>query len=176
MIMPSRTEALAKRYCEEAIQSYGVPFPDWFYYLSHHSCNQLDHCLRIQVPRRKPYFVCARCAGSYLGFLIGFLGILIWNMIPYLALEFIMLTFAMPVIVDWGSQYLSNRTSTNRLRLITGFLYGFVLPLIMFQIGYWAFVDAQRVVIPLVGYTSNKKIKNTKNTYNYSLNKSSRWR
>ena len=72
MKLNSFEETRKKRY-HEVNEKYGGNLPSWFLILSHHYCDELDHCLRVQIGAHRPIFICARCFGAYLGFIIGFL-------------------------------------------------------------------------------------------------------
>lgn len=86
-----------------------------------------NHWFTIRVLGRELH-VCARCSGTVLGFLA--LQVLIQSMklldhpIP-LNLGFIVsIILALPSIVDWTTQSLGFRQSTNRLRSAAGFCSG----------------------------------------------------
>ena len=80
------------------------------------------------------YYVCARCAGLYLGVLVGFPSSLVLiflistlHILGDLLSTLIALLFALPTILDWTTQRLALRESTNPLRFISAFLAGFAL-------------------------------------------------
>lgn len=74
--------------------------------------------------------VCARDLGIYTALLIGAFIFAFWKKIdntqvPELKYFIIAL---IPIAIDGGTQLIGLRTSTNPLRLITGFIAGFVVP------------------------------------------------
>lgn len=80
--------------------------------------------------------VCARCAGAYLGFYIGYLLLPMRKKEacgpPNLWITFLMVA---PMIFDAGTQLIGLRTSTNELRLVTGLLFGAALvPLLVYSL------------------------------------------
>lgn len=82
----------------------------------------------------KLYYVCARCSGLYLGIILGFaLSLLIRFTIPEimnlgdLVTDLLCLAIAMPTLIDWITQRLALRESTNRIRFTTALLAGFSL-------------------------------------------------
>ncbi|RLI51955.1 hypothetical protein DRO61_01050 [Candidatus Bathyarchaeota archaeon] len=74
--------------------------------------------------------LCARCSGVVLGFIffkslstplfMSFSSIVI----PIKTGFILAIIFALPAVVDWMTQVVGLRESTNRLRIITGFLEG----------------------------------------------------
>ncbi|MDQ1087090.1 DUF2085 domain-containing protein [Siphonobacter sp. SORGH_AS_1065] len=68
----------------------------------------------------KPFPVCARCTGLYLGYGSGIvLALFFWSWVSYAAILLLI-----PLIVDSLTQSWQWRTSTNPLRFITGLLGG----------------------------------------------------
>ena len=63
--------------------------------------------------------VCARCAGIYIGYVIGIVGV-------YTGLKSSLLTWMamVPLIIDGSVQWIFEYESTNIRRLITGILFG----------------------------------------------------
>jgi len=97
-----------------------------FNYVGHLVCHQLPERTLWIGGRYLP--VCARCTGAYLGFYIGYL------LLPMRKNEacgppnlWITLFMVSPMMVDAGTQFISLRTSTNELRLVTGLLFGVAL-------------------------------------------------
>ena len=98
----------------------------WLYLLlAHHPPCQINRTFRIQVGDRV-LNICSRCLGQWIGFAL----VIIWslNAVPVeRGLGQSLLVFGLlplPVAVDWSTQTLGLRESTNPLRALTGFLYG----------------------------------------------------
>ncbi|MBD3262100.1 MAG: DUF2085 domain-containing protein [Candidatus Altiarchaeales archaeon] len=77
------------------------------------------------------FAVCTRCLGIYMGLFIGstaclFFGEQAAHKQPPL---WFLILFASPMMVDGGTQLIGLRESSNHLRIITGTLFGFILPL-----------------------------------------------
>lgn len=79
--------------------------------------------------------LCARCSGVVLGFL-SLKALLIAlvssldNFIPFQTGFSISLILALPAIIDWTTQSLGFRESTNNLRVLTGFFEGVAVGLL----------------------------------------------
>ncbi|RLF11838.1 MAG: hypothetical protein DRJ98_02300 [Thermoprotei archaeon] len=86
------------------------------------------HWVTVKVGS-KSIRVCARCTGCIVGFFSLLFLTLHVNfeffraLSPYLQLT-VCLLLAMPAMVDWLTQTYGLRSSTNKLRIITGFLEG----------------------------------------------------
>jgi len=106
----------------------GLPSPpDWEILIAHHFPNRYSRTIALRI-RRRSYHFCARCSGE----LVGFLGLIV----PFLALPSVGATFSSPFggivlgvfpsvpLVDWLSQTLGRRESTNGLRVASGILLG----------------------------------------------------
>jgi len=93
--------------------------------LAHHPPCQINRTFRIQVGDRI-LNICSRCLGQWIGFAL----VIIWslNAIPIergLGQSFLVFgLLPLPIAVDWSTQTLGLRESTNPLRALTGFLYG----------------------------------------------------
>jgi uncharacterized membrane protein len=85
--------------------------------IEHHPPWRRDRCLCLSLMGRHVY-LCARCTGTALGFIAGSLIDL-----ESPGLYFVVL-LALPAIIDWGTQKLSLRESTNMIRVLTGFSLG----------------------------------------------------
>jgi len=87
-------------------------------------------CLCHRRPERSiPFFgvekyLCARCLGLSLG---GSLGIVL-NQIDFFVSPILTLLLLVPMLIDGFSQAFQLRESNNKLRLLTGFLFGFGMP------------------------------------------------
>ncbi|HLT24041.1 MAG TPA: DUF2085 domain-containing protein [Ignavibacteria bacterium] len=95
------------------------------------SCHRIPS--RSFFYKGKQFPVCARCTGTYIGFLS----------MPFFVFDLIYLSwlwtfiFILPTIVDGLTQAFMNRESNNTLRLITGFTYGVGLMSLASLIGKW---------------------------------------
>lgn len=85
--------------------------------VEHHPPWLRDRCLHIRVMGADVY-PCARCTGTVLGLASVMLTATTMDnlMIPWL--------LALPAFLDWGTQKLGLRESSNRLRLVTGYMLG----------------------------------------------------
>jgi len=76
-------------------------------------------------------YLCARCLGLLLG---GIIGILIFYL-NFIVMPIFGFLCLIPMLIDGFSQALRLRESTNELRLITGFLFGFgMIPVLNFLV------------------------------------------
>ena len=90
-------------------------------------------CLCHRKPERSiPFFgleryLCARCLGLLIG---GTLGLILnqFNFFIPLVFSLVLLT---PLLIDGFSQAFQRRESNNRLRVVTGFLFGLGLPSVL---------------------------------------------
>ena len=73
-------------------------------------------------------YLCARDLGIFMGALFGGLIFYIFNFTTNL---WILLLFMIPMIADGSTQLLGWRESINPLRLLTGFLFGFALLILL---------------------------------------------
>jgi len=79
-----------------------------------------ERCIHI---KGQPFPLCARCMAALLGYLgVPFCLFLIHNFTFSIFLTGIFLLF--PLIIDGYTQLKGNRESTNRLRILTGLLFG----------------------------------------------------
>ncbi|MHA1713909.1 MAG: DUF2085 domain-containing protein, partial [Candidatus Ranarchaeia archaeon] len=85
----------------------------------------------------RPIFLCARCLGAYIGFIIGSLLLLFQIKIPSPYIEAVMYLFAAPAMIDWSTQTFGIRQSKNSIRIPTGVLYGFALPITFYELVFW---------------------------------------
>lgn len=93
------------------------------------------HAFRVHFDGRL-YYVCARCSGLYLGVVLGLpLTLALAFAMPFLLhlgdvpTDLVCLGLGLPTMIDWSTQRLALRESTNRLRFATAFLAGFSLVL-----------------------------------------------
>lgn len=85
--------------------------------VEHHPPWLRDRCLHVRVLGVDIY-PCARCTGTVLG--------LASIMLTALTLDYLMIPWllALPAFLDWGTQKLGLRESSNKLRLVTGYMLG----------------------------------------------------
>lgn len=100
-------------------------------------CHQLPE--RTIAFQGHPLPVCARDTGIYLGFLISFLYMRLThhrreNLLPSKTIMAIAVLFIAVMGFDGVTSYLGLRTTTNEIRLITGLLTGFALPVFLFPV------------------------------------------
>jgi len=92
----------------------------WFFLLSHHPAQMLNHTLHFRVGERDVY-LCARCTGYFLGFIVSFF---IFSTLPSSIAFVLMILFPFPATIDWATQTLGIRESKNWIRVGTGYLLG----------------------------------------------------
>ncbi len=129
--------------------------------LSHHPPSLYGHCLRVTFMGRSIY-LCGRCAGIYGGlfFGLGFLVLFHINLTPSWFWFMFSLVLGFSTVVDWMSQRLTPRKTTNHIRAVTGFLSGFGLAVI-FLLGDLSYMMVALAVmassIGIVGMIENKR-------------------
>ena len=77
--------------------------------------------------RGRQFPVCARCTGIYVALPTGIAAVMAWDILQglsFLASLYLCALLPVPMAVDGGTQLLFSRESTNRLRIVTGFLGG----------------------------------------------------
>lgn len=96
--------------------------------LAHHPPCQLNRTFRIRVGG-KTVDVCSRCLGQWFGFLSSLIWGLIFMPVDRGLAEGLLVfgLLPLPVAVDWSTQTLGLRESTNLVRVLTGLLYGVAL-------------------------------------------------
>ncbi len=101
--------------------------------LSHHPPSMYGHCLRLSF-RGHSLYLCGRCTGIYGGLGIGLLLLFILriNLQPGWLWFAIALIMGFSTVIDWMSQRLTPRKTTNLIRAGTGFMSGFGLAIVFF--------------------------------------------
>lgn len=101
--------------------------------LSHHPPSMYGHCLRVTILGRSLYF-CGRCSGIYGGLGLGLLTLFMFRipLEPDWFWFFLSVSLGYTTIVDWMSQRLTPRKTTNFVRASTGFLSGLALAIIFY--------------------------------------------
>jgi uncharacterized membrane protein len=129
--------------------------------LSHHPPSMYGHCLRVSIMGRSLY-LCGRCSGIYGGLGVGLLFLVIFQiqLNPEWLWFLISLALGFTTIVDWMSQRLTPRKTTNLTRASTGFMSGVALAII-FLLGNLAYMlvtlAAMSASIGLVGLIENRR-------------------
>ena len=129
--------------------------------LSHHPPSMYGHCLRLSIMGRSLYF-CGRCSGIYGGLGIGllFLFIFQFQLTPDWFWFFTAVALGFTTVIDWMSQRLTPRKTTNFVRASTGFLSGLGLAII-FYLGNLAYMLVALAVmsasIGIVGLVENRR-------------------
>lgn len=101
--------------------------------LSHHPPSMYGHCLRVSFMGRSLY-LCGRCSGIYGGLGGGLLFLFIFQiqLNPEWFWFFIAVVLGYTTIIDWMSQRLTPRKTTNFVRATTGFMSGLALAIIFY--------------------------------------------
>jgi uncharacterized membrane protein len=129
--------------------------------LSHHPPSLYGHCLRVSI-RGHSLYLCGRCTGIYGGLVIGLLVFFLFNMklTPIWLWFLISVILGFATVVDWMSQRLTPRKTTNNIRALTGFCSGFGLA-IVFYLGDLAYMlvalAIMSVSVGLVGLIENRR-------------------
>ena len=97
------------------------------YLIAHHTPDRYSRTIVVRV-RRRPYHLCARCSGQVVGFALY---LAVFFVVPggasFLLVPAALLSvalFPIPAAVDWITQALGRRESTNGLRFASGGLLG----------------------------------------------------
>ncbi len=134
--------------------------------LSHHPPSQYGHCLRVSFRGHSIYF-CGRCSGIYGGLGLGLIMLFLFNAVlePDWLWFMISLAVGFATVVDWVSQRLTPRKTTNFVRAITGFLSGFCLALI-FYLGNLLYMLVALAIMGVtvggVGFVENRRLRREK--------------
>ncbi|TFG34905.1 DUF2085 domain-containing protein [Candidatus Thorarchaeota archaeon] len=129
--------------------------------LSHHPPSLYGHCLRVSFMGRSLY-LCGRCTGIYggLGFGIVFLILLNISLTPSWFWFLLSVVLGFSTVVDWMSQRLTPRKTTNHVRAITGFFSGFGLAVI-FLLGDLLYMMVTLAImagsVGIVGIVENRR-------------------
>jgi uncharacterized membrane protein len=101
--------------------------------LSHHPPSMYAHCLRVTILGRSLYF-CGRCSGIYGGLGLGLILLFALRvpLTPDWFWFFLAVALGYTTIVDWMSQRLTPRKTTNFVRASTGFMSGLALAIIFY--------------------------------------------
>ena len=129
--------------------------------LSHHPPSMFGHCLRVSFMGRSLY-LCGRCSGIYAGLGGGLLFLFIFQiqLNPEWLWFFVAVALGYTTIIDWMSQRLTPRKTTNFTRAATGFMSGLALAIIFFlaNLAYMLVALASMSAsIGLVGLIENRR-------------------
>ncbi|NHJ13806.1 MAG: DUF2085 domain-containing protein [Candidatus Thorarchaeota archaeon] len=120
--------------------------------ISHHPPSMFGHCLRVSF-RGKSLYLCGRCSGIYGGMGLGLI-VLIFTR-PILQPDWLWfvtaLGFGFSTVIDWMSQRLTPRKTTNMIRAATGFLSGLSLAIIFYLGNLIYMLVAMAVMLVAVG-------------------------
>jgi uncharacterized membrane protein len=129
--------------------------------LSHHPPSLYGHCLRVSF-RGRSLYLCGRCTGIYSGLGAGILFLFLSGIVltPRWLWFLIAVALGFATVIDWMSQRLTPRKTTNVIRAITGFASGIGLA-IVFYLGdlFYMLVTLaiMSVSIGLVGFIENRR-------------------
>ncbi len=129
--------------------------------ISHHPPSLYGHCLRLSFRGRSLYF-CGRCTGIYGGLVLGIVLLLIFqvNLTPEWFWFMFSVLLGFTTVVDWMSQRLTPRKTTNHIRAITGFGSGFGLAIIFLMGNLYYMLVALAVMsgsVGVVGLIENRR-------------------
>ena len=129
--------------------------------LSHHPPSLFGHCLRVSF-RGRSLYLCSRCSGIYSGLGLGIvlLFLMAFPREPSWLWFFLALAVGFSTIVDWISQRLTPRKTTNMVRAASGFLSGVSLGMILYLANVVYMVVALAVMgatIGGVGYIEERR-------------------
>lgn len=129
--------------------------------LSHHPPSLYGHCLRVSFRGKSLYF-CGRCSGIYGGLGLGIILLLVFqvNLTPEWFWFMFAVLLGFTTVVDWMSQRLTPRKTTNHIRAITGFGSGFGLAIIFLMANLYYMLVALAVMagsVGIVGLIENRR-------------------
>jgi len=129
--------------------------------LSHHPPSLYGHCLRVSFRGRSLYF-CGRCTGIYGGLALGIILLALFrvNLTPEWFWFMFSVLLGFTTVVDWMSQRLTPRKTTNHIRAITGFGSGFGLAIIFLMGNLYYMLVALAVMsgsVGIVGLIENRR-------------------
>lgn len=126
--------------------------PDWEIIFSHHLATRYSRTFCVRVAGRTLH-LCARCSGQVVG-ILGFV-LLFWvchsvGFPLYVPISQIPFAFGpLPASLDWLTQSLGRRESSNHLRILSGILLGasFSDAVSLFVLRDWLFVAGAAVTL-----------------------------
>jgi uncharacterized membrane protein len=119
-----------------------IPQPGEYYhqFLAHHSLEEDNHTIIFMLGKVRIY-LCTRCTAMILGVFFSFTGAsMLFELghdivLPELAIGIVIIAPIVPLL-DWGLQALNIRQATTPSRLITGFVLGICMEMIVHAMGY----------------------------------------
>ena len=129
--------------------------------LSHHPPSMYAHCLRVSF-RGRSLYLCGRCSGIYGGLGGGLLFLFIFQiqLNPEWFWFFTAVALGFTTVIDWMSQRLTPRKTTNFVRASTGFMSGLALAIIFYLANLGYMLVALAVMsssIGIVGLIENRR-------------------
>ncbi|MCL4378815.1 MAG: DUF2085 domain-containing protein [Actinobacteria bacterium] len=117
--------------------------------------NSLGFSVCHQIPERTLFFgkilmpVCSRCSGIYIGFLISIIFLFLTfrkkeSDLPPVYIMILSIMFILSAIVDGALSYLGVYETNNILRLITGYLFGSGIAIIIYPIFVYQYYKVSR--------------------------------
>ncbi len=102
--------------------------PSWEVLVSHHLPRRYDRTLCVTFPGKKSIHFCARCTGQILGVLVYLAFWIAGSSLSFSifvpAIQLLFVLAPLPAAVDWLTQSLYRRESSNVIRLASGLLLG----------------------------------------------------
>lgn len=129
--------------------------------LSHHPPSLYGHCLRVSFRGRSLYF-CGRCTGIYGGLGLGIILLALFqiDLHPDWFWFLFSVILGFTTVVDWVSQRLTPRKTTNHIRAVTGFGSGFGLAIIFLMGNLFYMLVALSIMVGsvgIVGFIENRR-------------------
>ena len=129
--------------------------------LSHHPPSMYGHCLRVSF-RGRSLYLCGRCSGIYGGLGGGLLFLFLFQvqLNPEWFWFFVAVALGFTTVIDWMSQRLTPRKTTNFVRASTGFMSGLALAIIFYLANLLYMLVALAVMsasIGIVGLIENRR-------------------
>lgn len=135
--------------------------------LSHHPPSLYGHCLRVSF-RGRSLYLCGRCTGIYGGLGLGVILLVLFqiDLNPEWFWFLFSVILGFTTVVDWVSQRLTPRKTTNHIRAVTGFCSGFGLAIIFLMGNLFYMLVALAIMAGSVGIVG--LIENRRRTKNFA--------
>jgi uncharacterized membrane protein len=128
--------------------------PAWEILVSHHLPRRYARTFSIHFPRGTVH-LCARCSGQALG-IVAYVVLFVASRLATSSLfeplpQLVIALAPLPAALDWVSQSMGGRESTNLVRAVTGAMLGFALSdvLALLAFGKWNLFGAAVIVFAL---------------------------
>lgn len=118
--------------------------------------HNLQHAHRCNIGGR-PCYVCARCSGALSGAVLSSI-IFATGLLTAWPYSYVVTVLALPLLLDWITQTLGLRQSTNQLRFVTGALAGVALALFGIQATEKEKIHLMMVIFAIILGTHNMAI------------------